>query len=138
MIYDGKNIQKIADRIGIHRTTIDCGLKHTACGAKSKWASELAYQIECELEDNWSPEQIANIQDTVSFKTIYHCLYNDFLNVFKQCLRHKGNKRKREVKWRSNTQSMNALLLLGIVKSLDIENWTPLFLVNGFIGPFQC
>lgn len=63
MIYDGKSIQEIADRMGVHRTTIDrelkrvpedqvynadnahldAKIKHDACGAKSKWTSELAY-----------------------------------------------------------------------------------------------
>ena len=56
MIYDSKSIQEIADRIGVHRTTIDrelkrvpedlisnaddaqldVELKHDACDAKSK------------------------------------------------------------------------------------------------------
>lgn len=64
--------------MGVHRTTIDrelkrvpeeliyqadsaqldAQMKHTACGANSKWTSELSYQIECDLEDSWSPEQI--------------------------------------------------------------------------------
>ncbi len=43
-----------------------------ACGVKSKWPSKLAYQIECDLVDSWSPEQITHSRDPVSFKTIYH------------------------------------------------------------------
>lgn len=120
MIYDDQSIQEIADRIGVHRTTIDrelkrvpedliynadnaqldAALKHNACGAKSKWTSELAYQIECDLEDSWSPEQIANARDTVSFKTIYHWLYNGFLKVSKQCLRHKGRRQEKQTETR--------------------------------------
>ncbi|MDK0489646.1 helix-turn-helix domain-containing protein [Enterococcus faecalis] len=104
MIYDKRGIQEIADKIGVSRTTIDRELqrvpedliynadnaqldsemKRSHCGAKSKWTSELAYQIECDLEASWLPEQIANSRGTVSFKTIYHWLYNGFLNVSNQ------------------------------------------------------
>ncbi len=112
MICEGKNIQDIADRIGFHRTTIDHELKrvpenliynadnaqldaepkHHSCGAKSKWTSEVAYQIECYLEDSWFPEQIAHARGTVSFKTIYLWLCNDFINVSKQCMRQQRQK----------------------------------------------
>ncbi|MGM0169710.1 hypothetical protein IGI39_004819 [Enterococcus sp. AZ135] len=116
MIYDAKSIQEIADRIGVSRTTIDrelkrvpedliynadnaqldAEMKRSACGAKSKWTSEFAYQIECDLEDSWSPEQIANDRQIVSFKTIYNWLYAGILNVSKQCLRHKGRRQEKQ------------------------------------------
>lgn len=113
MIYDKKN-QEIADRIGVSRTTIDrelqrvpedliynadhakldAEMKRSRCGAKSKWTSELSYQIECDLEDSWSLEQIANARQTVSFKTIYKWIYSGVLNVSKECLRHKRKARR--------------------------------------------
>lgn len=71
-------------------------MKRSRCGTKSKWTSELAYQIECDLQDSWSPEQVATARQTVSFKTIYNWIYNGVLNVSKQCLRHKGRRQEKQ------------------------------------------
>lgn len=120
MIYDRKGIQEMADKIGVSRTTIDrelqrvpedliynadhaqldAEMKRSRCGAKSKWTSELAYQIECDLQDSWSPEQIANARQRVSFKTIYTWIYEGMLDVSKQCLRHKGIRQEKQVETR--------------------------------------
>lgn len=79
---------------------LDAEIKHSACGVKSKWTSELAYQISCDLEDSWSPEQIANVRQEVSIKTIYNWLYSGLLNVSKQCLRHKGRRQEKQAETR--------------------------------------
>lgn len=104
MFQDAKSVQEMVDRIGVGRITLDhelkrvledliynadntqldAEMKHSACGAKPKWTSEFAYQIEYDLEDSWSPEQVANTRQVASFKNIYNWLYAGILNVSKQ------------------------------------------------------
>ena len=55
---------------------LDYEKKCSAC----RGTSELAYQIECELEGKWSPEQIANTRKKGPFKTIYTWLYDGVLD----------------------------------------------------------
>lgn len=116
----GISIVHIAERLCVHRTTIyrelkrspenliydadsaqlDATRKKTACGAKSKLTTALKYQIECDLEDSWSPEQISMARGNVSFKTIYNWLYAGYLRQSIECLRHKGKQRKRQTERR--------------------------------------
>ena len=114
------SIAQIASRLAVHRTTIDRELnrvpedllydashshedavsKRQASGAKSKWFPELAYQIECDLSDTWSPEQIAGARGVMAFKTIYNWLDAGLLNLSTKCLRYKGHGRQKQAEKR--------------------------------------
>ncbi|WP_260203620.1 IS30 family transposase [Lactiplantibacillus plantarum] len=107
--------------MGVYRTTIDSKLKRvsedlvydathahkdavskkSACGRTSKWSDQLAYQIKRDLEDTWSPEQIAAVRGTVAFKTIYNWIESGLLSLSDKCLRHKGHRRKKQTETRS-------------------------------------
>lgn len=69
-------------------------MKHAASGVKSKWTSELSYQIDCDLENSWLPKKIANSPHAVLLKMIYRWAYDGVINIFKQCLNTKGKDKR--------------------------------------------
>jgi len=75
------------------------GARRQASKPKGKYTCELAAEIQHDLEQTFSPEQIEHSRkrqgkSLISFKTIYMWLYTGKLQGSLQVLRHKGKRRK--------------------------------------------
>ena len=113
--YSARKISKI---LGFHHSTISreisrCegvyesvsaqrhrDIKSNNKGRKSKLTEELKEHIISKLNSTWSPEQIVgrDLENIISFKTIYNWLYKGVLSIDLKVLRRKGKSRKPQEK----------------------------------------
>lgn len=104
----------IAKIIGVHHSTVARELKRIECkycsalveedkkkkasrkGRKTKINPEIAHTIQTQLQQTWSPEQIAGriFPKEVSTKTIYNWIHKGMIPLKKTWLRRKGKKPK--------------------------------------------
>lgn len=75
---------------------VNAGVKGQLKRRKPKHTPELIQDIQSKLSQTWSPEQIVgrDYQGKLSFKTIYHWIYQGILKVSLDVLRQKGKRRK--------------------------------------------
>ena len=121
----GYSTRQIAEQLNRHHSTIArelkrntqetyqaeladelAGKRRLVCRCPEKKSEEVIQTIQHYLKLTWSPEQISNtvLKGVISFKTIYHWIYDGTILLGDlSCLRQKGKRRKpRETRGRFN------------------------------------